>query len=112
MGGLLVPDIIALLSKDRFATWLHSHNPAANVGTSGTVDACPLATYLRSNGVPSARVGVFGETISFDDKRVKPPQWVRDFVSNIDALHDDKGEIRDHVRIRAYRAWNVLEEML
>lgn len=104
-----MPDIIALLNKDQFAAWLHSHNPAANVGTSGTVDKCPLATYLRENGIASARVGVFGEHIAFDDKRLKPPQWVRDFVSGIDELPDNQGAIRDHVKIRAYRAWNVLE---
>lgn len=104
-----MPDIIALLSKDQFAAWLHSHNPAANVGISGRYDQCPLATYLRESGVPSAGVLTNGRQIVADGERIRAPKWVGQFVKAIDGLRDEQGEERDHVPVRAYRAWNVLE---
>ena len=70
----------------RVKAWLKEKAPDEVVGRSGTVDHCPLATYLRGTGLWEPGVSDHSVILmgDLDAETHMLPTWAREFVRYID----------------------------
>jgi hypothetical protein len=88
-----------LQNPDGMRRWLAQQPPTRIVGFPASLTVCPIAEYLRAQGVLDAEVGA--HCVQWGERRwpgTLLPPWASDLVNAIDRLSPYRGLTATHTR--------------